>query len=277
MLGYDGFGLEIIRAVLHYNPQWSQDLYNRSLWESCFPLSWKRAVAVSFPIEGNHFNFASSYSTICLLPAAGNLLDNFCWTPLSTHLEASRGVLSNRQLGFLWVHGWVKGTSTKSKGTKNKYICFVALDIKITFIRWTSLFHFSMEYGVDPKPLPWLCPFFRKNIAFNVGGLQRSCLGPILWLGLKSLFQLLLSDGVFAYCVLINISHRAFNRFTDILQTVLEETHSWAKEYSLNFCYDKWQYTVIQPKGKLNYIVPIKIEEIPGQMNWKSNLLRCDH
>ena len=53
---------------------------------------------------------------------------------------------------------------------------------------------------------------------------------------------------------------------------MLEEIHRWAKECSLEFSYDKCQYTVIPPKGKLGYIPSCPIKLNGHRVKWTNNL-----
>lgn len=91
---------------------------------------------------------------------------------------------------------------------------------------------------------------------FNVGVLQGSCLGPILWIVLiNSLLKRLgVDEGwtvlFFAYDILIIARSPALYRFADFVRHVLGDIQAWAIELSLEFRYEKCLYAVMRPRVK---------------------------
>nr|CAH7736980.1 unnamed protein product [Callosobruchus chinensis] len=139
--GVDCIPAEIIKIAVTEAPDIFLKVCNSALATGCFPTRWKCADLVLIPKKNRYIDTPSAYRALCVLDAAGKLLEHLILGRLVNHIE-SNDSLSCNQFGFR------KGRSTigaiekivaiarQAAVTVNrrKKICaLVALDIKNAF------------------------------------------------------------------------------------------------------------------------------------------------
>nr|CAI5823767.1 unnamed protein product [Callosobruchus analis] len=109
--------------------------------QGCFPDEWKRVDLALVSKKGKPDDLPSSYRTICLLDAAGKLLEHKIGERLLNHLT-SRGDISSRQFGIRKGKSAIDAIQTIVKiakdaavivNRKRRLCALIALDIKNAF------------------------------------------------------------------------------------------------------------------------------------------------
>nr|CAH7762824.1 unnamed protein product [Callosobruchus chinensis] len=188
--GVDCIPAEIIKIAVTEAPDIFLKVCNSALATGCFPTRWKCADLVLIPKKNRHIDTPSAYRALCVLDAAGKLLEHLILGRLVNHIE-SNDSLSCNQFGFR------KGRSTigaiekivaiarQAAVTVNrrKKICaLVALDIKNAFnsAPRQKIVEELERIGVDRELVYQTTEGFqRKKVSAGVA--QGSVLGPDLW------------------------------------------------------------------------------------------------
>nr|CAH7764308.1 unnamed protein product [Callosobruchus chinensis] len=110
--GVDCIPAEIIKIAVTEAPDIFLKVCNSALATGCFPTRWKCADLVLIPKKNRHIDTPSAYRALCVLDAAGKLLEHLILGRLVNHIE-SNDSLSCNQFGFR------KGRSTIGAIEKN--------------------------------------------------------------------------------------------------------------------------------------------------------------
>ncbi|GBM48166.1 Putative protein in type-1 retrotransposable element R1DM [Araneus ventricosus] len=265
-----GLTLGIIKEVFSSNKSLFLDLLNHCLYKGIFPKSWKKANIALIPKQSKDLRFPNNYIPIYLFPVWGKILDKVLAQRLSYFLEQNNK-LHDPQFGFR------KGRSTSlalnevihtitTNKDDNLLTALISLDISNAFnsVRWSDIIHIFIEEEVPVYLIKMIRDFLSNRVIvdeencfefeYNIGVLQDSCLGPILFLLIadRLLRDLNIEDKtkviMFADDILILTADSAVYRFSESTKIPLLKVSLWADKYQLKINPLKYVYMVFAKK-----------------------------
>nr|CAH7715473.1 unnamed protein product [Callosobruchus chinensis] len=277
--GVDCIPAEIIKIAVTEAPDIFLKVCNSALATGCFPTRWKCADLVLIPKKNRHIDTPSAYRALCVLDAAGKLLEHLILGRLVNHIE-SNDSLSCNQFGFR------KGRSTigaiekivaiarQAAVTVNrrKRICaLVALDIKNAFnsAPRQKIVEELERIGVDRYVIRLVASYLQdrrlrleKNtnsphVSMDSGVPQGSILGPTLWnIVYNGVLDLELTRDVttiaYADDLAIVVVAKAEDELMSIMNWAIEEVDYWLNSRQLCLEPTKTEAVLLTPRRNIS-------------------------
>lgn len=283
--GPDGVPDIILKQLVSARPEILCGVFTRCLREGNFPDNWKVAKLVLLRKGDKPLESPSSYRPICLLDAAGKVLERILKTRLEKHLYDGNK-LNEMQFGFR------KGRSTTDAISKvmetvnsastgplrrRKLCVLVTLDVANAFnsARWDKIYE-----ALENRDVPTYLLRIVKNYLSNrkllygesvvheieCGVPQGSVLGPLLWnVMYDDLLAINLGQGhpdystasviAFADDIAIIATGRDTRMLEETTNRALKAVADWMEENSLKLSINKTEAVMLT--SKRGYVVPI--------------------
>lgn len=263
-------------------------ILNRAFADGIFPNTWKRGILVLVPKKDKPLESPSSYRPLCLLDAAGKLLEHMVLNRLLTEIDVGQG-LSQRQFGFrrgmstIDAVGMVVDIARKAAvvvNRKMKMCALITLDVKNAFntAPRQGILEELEKMEISPDIIRMIRCFLQSRqislereegsdaIPVSSGVPQGSILGPTLWNILyNGVLELELPDDVttiaYADDLAVVVVARGEQELMAKANWAVEEISDWISRKGMLLAPEKTEAVLLTPRRKFTPI-SFKIENI---------------
>lgn len=276
--GPDNIPPEVIKLAVKEVPELFLKVMNRALSTSCFPEIWKCANLVLQRKKDKPSDLPSSYRTICLLDAAGKLLEYMVLHRLQEDIESRSGI-SDRQFGFRKGKSTVDAVSkiveiarqaTVVVNRKMRICALIAVDIKNAFNSASrqKILSELRRLEISDDILQLITSYLQnrkiildgegeKVVKSVSGGVpQGSILGPVLWNVLyDGVLRLELPEGVTAVAYADDLAVVVVARDEEELMRkanyAIEEITAWLEDNAMVIAPRKTEAVLLTTRRRL--------------------------
>ena len=261
-------------------------LFNLTITSAIFPASWKNALVVPIPKNGN-LTKVQNYRPISLLPLPGKLLEKLVHTQLSEHLD-NIGYLSENQYGFRKNHSTIHSVAQLTKYINTKMdrglpTLAVFIDFRKAFdcVQHPILLKKMTSMNLDHNVISWFESYltgrsqrvlanevYSPSLEVTQGVPQGSVLGPLFYM----IYANDIADTVkysqtalYADDTVLYLASPNFGRAVKGIQKDVDVLSSWCKKNGIQMNVDKIKVMTFGNKKKIERLAPfeIMVDEAP--------------
>ena len=271
--GIDNISSYFLKLALRFIENSLAFLFNTSIETSQFPDSWKVARVTPIFKEGDKTE-KSNYRPISVLPVISRLFEKLVFDQLYQYMKEN-GLFSPDQSGFLRLHSTLtcllKNTDDWYNGLDlGRPVGLVFIDLKKAFdtVDHDTLCEKLQIYGVQQRELFWFRSYLSNRKQFcrlngvasdiqdvEVGVLQGSCLGPLLFLIYINDLPLAV-QGSTVYADDTSLCHQALNmtQLNGAINNDRKQLDAWLQGNKLSLNVTKTHSMLITTKQKRNIL-----------------------
>lgn len=284
--GPDGIPAEALKITTQTCPHSLLNMYNSCLKAGIFPSRWKIARLVLINKGKGDPSSPSAYRPLCMLDAAGKLLEKLLKPRLLLAVEEAGG-LSDNQYGFRRGRSTIDAArqvmntawmAERGNHHSRKICTLVTLDVKNAFnsARWKDMLEALKHNFNVPKYLYRMIKSYlsdrvlvydteegERRREVTAGAAQGSILGPDLWnISYDSLLRLEMPRDVFLVGYADDVAAVIVSRNLDLAQLslnqVMRRVNEWMEQHGLSLAMAKTEI-VLLTKRRIPTIVPMSV------------------
>ena len=269
--GTDNISSYFMKLALPYIENSLAFLFNKSIETSQFPDSWKVARITPIFKDGDKTE-KSNYRPISVLPVISKLFEKLFFNQLYLYVKEN-GLFTSDQSGFLRLHSTLTCLLKMSDDWYNgldlgKLVGLVFIDLKKAFdtVDHEILCKKLELYGVQQRELSWFRSYLSNRKQFcrvngvdsdvgeiEVGVIQGSCLGPLLFLiYINDLPEAVQGTSVTMYADDTSLFHqsRDLTQLNEAINSDLSKLETWLQGNKLSLNVAKTHSMLISTKQK---------------------------
>lgn len=292
--GPDGVPMEVLKVITRSHPDVLLNMYNQCLNKGVFPAVWKRQRLVLISKGKGNPNSPSAYRPLCMLDAAGKLLERLLKPRLAAAIEAAGG-LSEQQ------HGFRRGRSTigaiaevvkafQSAQQRNHYsrriVLLATLDVRNAFnsARWGSILSaLATNFHIPDYLFRMINSYLQdRELTFETlegvqckeitgGAAQGSILGPDLWnIAYDGILRMEIPEDTllvgYADDVAAVIIARDMQDAQRKLNQIMRRVSRWLHDHGLNLATEKTELVLLTRRQiPTDFLFQVETEQIRSQ------------
>ena len=255
-------------------------MYNLSRQSTTFPNSWKKALVIPIPKQGN-LTQVKNFRPISLLPLPGKILEKLVHKQIANHLE-SEALLIEEQHGFRRGHSTIHSVAQFTTFVNKK------LDIRsptiATFIDFRKAFDCVQHpilldnlvaMGLDNSVVEWVKSYLterKQRVLANdtyssyqtvtQGVPQGSVLGPLFYIVYANDLARIIKNckiAMYADDAVLYISHPNNDIAVQRMQEDLDSLSRWCHDNSIMANTDKTKIMMFGSTNMLNKLTPFEL------------------